>query len=213
MTMSPAGSPIGLESNSGCRLWIDGVGCWLLWWGDQLTIGNGRPAMGTLSKMGTLSQTGRLRIMADLQTQHATWQRLNRENWLQIHAATRINGREVSGKVLLRNGDEIQLGESVKVVIQTPSPLSPSSIMTITSGQRMCDFLDGVVLFSQTCLLGSEQQCHIQCRNWKHRIVFFNDDGHLAWRTNQPGAVPGRVHAGEIIETSECQLRIESGVN
>ena len=43
---------------SGCRLWIDGVGSWLLWLGDEFTIGNASLSGGPRGYPGTDRQVG-----------------------------------------------------------------------------------------------------------------------------------------------------------
>lgn len=201
MTMPVVMTPINLRQTPGCRLWIDGVGCWLLWWAAELTIGNGSPV-----KAGRF----RFRIMSDLHPQHGTWKRHEGANWFQPQAGvTRLNSHVIHCESPLRSGDVLRLGDSVLLNWSQPCPLSPSPVFTIGSSHRNCDHLDGVVLFDQTCLLGPSIHNHIQCRHWEERVVLFDHEGELWWRVDQPGRLPQPVHPGEILVPNNWRLRVE----
>lgn len=185
----------------GWRLWIDGVGCWLLWRNQELCIGNGSPNSPSES---------RFRILSDLQTRHGLWRRHQGENWFSPLAATSLNGRALEQENPLRNGDEIRLGSSVLLGFRIPSPLSPSAVFTIRSSHRSNDLFDGIVLFDQTCLLGNGEQDHIRCLDWKERLILFETEaGFWSKRENEIGQ-PQRLASGDLIETPEGRVRIES---
>lgn len=193
-------TPIALDARSGCRLWIDGVGCWLLWFGDSLALGNGAP---------TKQDQDRIRIYADLKSRHALWNRHEESTWLEPRGPARVNGQLIQEETRLRGGDRIQLGDDVELNCQVPSPLSNTATMSIVSGHRTVDGLDGWVLFDQTCLIGPGEQAHIRCRLWEETIVLFERHRHLWWRVHRGDSQPQPVRAGEILGAGDWRLRVE----
>lgn len=189
-----------LRTTLGCRLWIDGVGCWLLWFRNQLTFGNAAPASDDVQ---------RFRLLADLRTRHASWFRTADSNFLQPAGPAAVNGIQLEREAVLRSGDRIQLGQDVILKFTAPSPLSPAAVIRIESDHRAADRYDGLVLFEETCLIGPGEQCHIRCENWDETIILFERDGQLWWRVQQPGSPAAAVEDGAVIAGEHWRMRFE----
>lgn len=191
---------IEIQRAHGCRLWIDGVGNWLVWFRDSLIFGNGAELKG---------EDLRLKIMADLQTRHAKWMRRPDRDVFLPAGPARINGQAVAVETGLNKGDRIELGSGVVIRYDLPSPLSRSAVLRIDSGHRLVDHSDGVVLLNGTCLLGPGEQSHITCGQWDRTLVLFDWEGVLCWKTHQPGAEPRVALDGELIGDEQRRLRVE----
>lgn len=163
--------PLG---HSGCRLWIDGVGSWLVWFRNDLTVGNA--ASGTAEK--------HLSIQADLRTVHATFTREREDYRIVPRGEVRLNGNRLDRESLLRNNDELTLGEDVVWRFLVPSKLSRSAVLRFESSHRPSPRIDGVVLFETTCLLGPGRQTHVPCPEWEESVVLFARDGELWMKTD-----------------------------
>jgi hypothetical protein len=192
--------------HAGCRLWIDGVGCWLVWFGNELTVGNA--ASGSMKK--------HLSVQADLRTIHAAFTRTGDEYRILPHGAVHVNGNRIDRETLLRNLDEVTLGEDVAWRFSIPSPLSPSAVLAFESTHRPVPRLDGVVLFKSTCLLGPGRQAHVPCPEWQNERVLFVRDGGLWIKTGNGGQGAGvrgdepiSVADGDVLENDDGRFRVE----
>lgn len=195
-----------MQTQRGCRLWIDGVGCWLVWFRDELRVGNA--ASGTTKT--------HLSVQADLRTRHATFVRQGEDYRLVPHGAVQVNGNRIDRETLLRNNDELTLGEDVVWRFSFPSPLSPSAVLAFESTHRPVPRLDGVVLFKSTCLLGPGRQAHVPCPEWEDERVLFVRDGGLWIKagdrgqgTGGGGDEPIPVADGDVLEGDDGRFRVE----
>ncbi len=166
---------ISLKESAGCLLWIDGGGCWLLWFRDQLVWGGGstRPGSGY-----------QLRWPAALRTEHAIWSRSEGCHWLHPAGACELNGQEISTPTRLFDQDEISLNGIVRTQWRLPSPLCESAGFSLGE-HRTVDHLDGVVLFQGACLIGPGKQTHVPCPHWENRWVIYEYDGDLWGRIEE----------------------------
>lgn len=188
------------------RLWIDGVGTYLLLCDDEVTIGGIRwdgPAAD-------------LSLQAGLARQHATLRRDAEDYWLDPHAAAAVNGRDIAEPVLLHDGYEIELAASVRLGFHLPSPLSASARLEWISGHRPAVRTDGVVLMAETCLLGPGPENHIRCRNWPTQFVLVRRGDRLwgrcreTWLLNEhPVDGATELSPGDVISGPEFRLRLE----
>lgn len=190
---------IDIRGQLGCRLWIDGVGCWLVWFGNEFVVGNASSA-----------EQKDLKLQADLRTRHATFLRRGESISLLADGAVRVNDRRIDGETILRNNDEVTLGEDVVWRSLIPSPLSRSAVLRFESSHRPVPRIDGAVLFDQTCLLGPGQQTHIPCPEWKESVVLFARDGGLWMRTGDRNDQPRPVADGDVIGGDDWRFRIEA---
>lgn len=181
------------EKQTACKLWIDGVGCYLIHFGNELTIGNALVNSGSSLKLA---------IMADLHSQHATIHYRNETYRLRQHGQCVVNGQPVREEQILQNGNQIRLGSDVDVRLNLPSPLSQSASLCLESSHRFADGLDGAILFQQNCLLGPGTQKHIPCRDWASDIVIFTRKDILFCKAMQGEITVDGEQAGR-----EVQLR------
>lgn len=197
---SAVNHPIDLRRTAGCRLWIDGAGCWMLWFRRELVFGNAAPSR---------DDTQRFRILADLRTRHAAWFRDADGDFLRPAGTVAVNGVQLERETALRSGDQIQLGQDVILRFTVPSPLSRTSVVGIESGHRTADRCDGLILLEETCLIGPGEQCHIRCENWDETIVLFERDDRLWYQGRRPGSAAAAVTDGFVIAGEHGRMRFE----
>jgi hypothetical protein len=189
------------QKATGCRLWIDGVGCWLIWFREELLIGNGAPAE---------SSSFHWRILGDIKSQHARWVREEGRDWIDPLGAMSRGTEKMEVRTICRSHELFMLGNDVQLEYEVPSPLSRTAVLKVTSGHRSAEGIDGVILFQQTCLLGPGRQAHIPCSAWKETLLLFEREGHLWAKMHEPPGSPLPLRQGQILEGSDWRLRIES---
>lgn len=194
--VSPA---IDLQQIQGCRLWIDGVGTWLVWFGKTLRIGNAAPTSGE-----------KWRIQGDLRTVHARIQREDGDYRLEADGPARCDGIPVSTSTILPLDSRVELGADVELRFDVPSPLSGSAVVQLVGGHRAADGSAGVVLFDQTCLLGRGKQVHILCRGWDATVILFERQGQLWWRQHGLSGPGCPVGEGEFLSGEDWSFRVET---
>lgn len=153
-----------LEANSteSYRLWIDGVGGFLLCCGRSVTVGS--------------SSSADVAIRAPISRQHGTFQ-LNGENWVwQLDDSSREPGRKLD-----RNPESLRLGEGVVLNFSQPHPWSQTARLTVQSSHRSILGLDGYLLMQRECLLGPTADCHIRCPEWTETIVLTRAESEFQW--------------------------------
>ena len=201
-----------ISDEAGCRLWIDGVGSWLVWFCDELTFGNAAC---------TGRDFDRFKIFSDVKTRHATWSRRSGRDWLKPIGPVWRNGVPIENEITLSSGDHLQLGDDLLLSYSVPSPLGRSAVWRTESGHRAASGVDGLITFESTCLLGRGEQNHIRCPHWESTLILFLRDGKLWGRmqhAGQTGTVktgpgagdqPFPICDGTQIETDAGSLRVE----
>jgi hypothetical protein len=191
------------------RLWIDGVGTWLLWLPERLTIG-GPPSLTSSRPPADLP------LLADLARVHATIHRHPEYYLLALAGSGRVNGRPVAHEALLRGGEEITLGADVRLRFEVPSPLSASARVTFLSGHRPPERIDGLVLLAETCLLGAAPDHHIVCPEVQTPVVLYRKAGELWCRSPEEWRLEGRALTGAaplapgvLVASESVTFRIE----
>lgn len=208
-------SPFRVESRSPAsppreaRLWIDGVGTWLLWLPERLSLGGPRPLTSSRPPAD-------LPLLADLARLHAILERHPEYYLLALEGEGEVNGRPVAGEALLRGGEEITLGTDVRLRFEVPSPLSASARVTFLSGHRPAERLDGLVLLAETCLLGPSAEHHIVCPEVSTPLVLYRQKGGLWCRSAEEWKLEGRaltgaapLAPGALVATESVTFRIE----
>ena len=185
------------------RWWIDAVGGFLTFTRDRLQIGN----------IG--NQRNDLAIMGDLSSQHAELLR-EAQGWVLIaHAETTVNGKPVTS-AMLRDGDKIAM-RSVEWLFHQPQSWSRTARLELTSRHRLPMGMDGVLLLSDTCVLGDDKRAHIPAP--------FVGPVALSWHRGQywlrgPGEflIDGKTHQGwgplgesSLVRASWGSFRFEPG--
>lgn len=187
-----------LADHAGGRLWIDEVGCWLLWFAPTLTLGNSWPGGAY-----------RLRWLAELRTEHALCHARNGADWVQPRGPVMQNGKPITAEQCLRSGDELLCGTDLRLRYRIPTPLSATAVLTCESGHRTADGLDGVVFVRQTCLIGPGEQNHIAARGWNDPVLLFEQQGEL-WCRTHPQAAAQPVVPGEVLSGENARMRFET---
>jgi len=206
----PARRPPAIGSNSTNEdrflLWIDGVGGFLLLTRPAVTIG------------GPTAADADLQLLASLSGRHATIHRDDGNYLLEAHGPTSVNQRPVTESTELRDGAEIRLGRSVRLVFHQPSVLSGSGRLSFQSDHRPSHSLDGVILVDDTCLLGPGRDCHIRCPEWDDSVILIHRRSD--WLVHSPQLdleINGKrlrgktaITDGEIVTGPDLRFHIES---
>lgn len=198
-----------IVASSSCdryMLWIDGVGAWQLCVGSQFLIG-GPTLEGTSPDVC---------LMANLSRRHAALQR-NGEDWfIHPYHSTVVSGRSVTGPTLLRTGDAICLADRVRLGFRIPSILSGSAMIDFESHHRPNHSVNGIILMTDSVLLGPRKDYHVCCSDWPELVVIYRQDGQLRCRSKAAMSVNGdRVRDsaalidGAIVSGDDFRFRIE----
>jgi hypothetical protein len=144
------------------RLWLDGVGAFLLCFDNQVRIGgsgNERESRAEISLMSNLSR------------HHARLIRSGEVWLLEPLGPTAVDGRPVVKHRLLNDGNQIQLGSSVKLRFQLPSALTGTAQLNFESSHRPNPSIDGIILVAGTCIIGPGLDSHITSRPESDRVL------------------------------------------
>ena len=187
-------------------VWIDGVGAWQLCVGSQFLIGG-----------PTLEDTSAdICLMANLSRRHASLLRKGEDWFIHPHQSTVVSGRAVNGPTLLRTGDEICLAERVRLGFRIPSVLAGSAVIDFESHHRPAQSVNGIILMTDSILLGPRKDHHVCCQHWQELVVIYNQDGGLRCRSKAALNVNGmRVRDsalltdGAIVSGDDFRFRIE----
>lgn len=187
-------------------LWIDGVGAWQLCVGSEFLIGG--PAREEPS--------ADICLMANLSRRHATLKRIGEDWFIHPHQTTVVSGRSVSGPALLRNGDAICLAERVRLGFRIPSVLAGSAVVDFESHHRPAHSVNGIILMTDSVLLGPRKDYHVCCSEWADLIVLYHQDRQLRCRSKMSLTVDGErvrdwavVGDGSIVAGEDFRFRIE----
>jgi len=209
-----AGGP--RSNNRRLMIWVDGVGGFLTLVGERFVIG--QP-----SSEGAVD----LAIRADLSRRHCVVQRSGEGYWIEpVHALSGtaaeagrqilVAGRAISGPTLLANGNVIDLGRGVQMVYRRPHALSASARLDVASHHKTQPTADGVLLMSDTCILGPHRHCHIVCSGWQHDVLLYRQGEQLFCRAKgrlmidgQPCDGQGIVGPDAHIEGEDFVIRLE----
>lgn len=180
-------------------MWIDAVGGYLVCLGDEIVVGQACP--------GT---TVDVPIQADIPRRHIKIRREG-EGYVIEPLAVGVNGRtvqsarqaevKVAGKLitsnaLLSDGDEIELGQSVRMRFRKPHVLSASARLEMLGRHRTQPFADAVLLMAESCVLGPKWQNHVVCREWKGDVVLYRQDSQLFCRALESVEIDGQLQDG-----------------
>jgi tetratricopeptide (TPR) repeat protein len=198
---SPAPSPQPLpmsEPGANRRMiaWVDAVGGYLICLGDQVILGQPSPGGGA-----------DVPILADLSRRHAAVRRDGEGYTLVPLQATKLDGRLLDQPAPLADGNEIELGDGVKLKFRRPHPLSSTAVLEFVSKHRTKPKVDAIVLMAQTCVFSPRQACHVRCRNWPDDLILFRDGKNLGCRTNSSVTIDGKQveNRGPIVPNSRIQ--------
>ncbi len=188
-------------------LWIDRVGTFMLCLGDRISLG------GPVSEPPAAD----IPLLANLSRQHAEIARSGEGYYLKASAATRVAGRDVHERTYLADGNEIQLGESVKLRFRLPTIVSGTARLDFVSDHRPARAVDAVVLMDDTCILGPGADSHIRCPLWQQPVLLHRKDSQLCCKSRSDIYVNNK-HAkqsmpltdGTIVTGIDGRFRIEA---
>ena len=131
------------------RLWVDGVGGYLVCLTPRVTFGQA-------SADGPVD----VPLYADVSRLHAELTRDAEGYVLQSARDVQVNGQPVK-KVMLTSGDRITLGATCQFVFRKPIPISPTAKLELVSGHRLPQAVDGVLLMAESLVMGHEGKAHV----------------------------------------------------
>lgn len=177
-----------VEAPSYPTLWIDGVGGFTLIDREEVLIGQ-----------AIASSTADIRIVGDLSRQAAAIRRSEGDYLLQPLQPTKQNGRSVDRAQLLQDGDEVQLGERVKFQFRKPNPLSATARIDLVSLHRFKPNVNGILMLSDSCILGPQPGSHVECPTWASELLLFRHGEDWHFRTLAKVEVNGKTVQGQIL--------------
>jgi tetratricopeptide (TPR) repeat protein len=167
-------------------LWIDAVGGYLVCLSDRVVIGQAHPGSRV-----------ELPLQADISRRHAQSRREG-EGYLvePLGGMVKVDGKKVEGAALLSDGDELELGDGVRLRFRRPHVLSASARLEIISRHRTQPFVDGVILMAESCVLGPKWQNHVVCRDWSGDVVLYRREDQIFCRAMESLEIDGKLHDG-----------------
>lgn len=187
-------------------LWIDQVGAYIICLGDCVTVGG--PATGDAA--------ADVPLLANLSRRHVTFLRSGERYVLHAHAPASVGSRPVHEKSDLSDGAELVLGASVRLKFRLPSVVSGSARIEFLSDHRPARAADGIVLMSDTCLLGPSSDNHIRCPQWPVSLLLFRREGQLWIKGRDDLFIDGRhspegglLESGRLVSSSDVRFQIE----
>lgn len=187
-------------------LWIDGVGAWQLSVGTEFQIGG--PTHEEIA--------ADICLMANLSRHHASLSRKGEDWFIHPHGSTVVSGRAVTRTALLRSGDEICLGERVRLGFRIPSVLAGTALIDFESHHRPAQFVNGIILMTDSVLLGPRKDHHVCCSDWPDVVVIYLQAGVLRCRSKSALSVNGsrvkdsvELIDGTVVSGEEFRFRIE----
>jgi hypothetical protein len=131
------------------RLWVDGVGGYLVCLSPRVTLGQ-----------ATTDGPVDVPLFADVSRLHAELTRDAEGYVLESAREVQVNGRPVK-RMTLSNGDRITLGSTCQFVFRKPVPVSPTAKLELVSGHRLPQAVDGVLLMAEALVMGREGKAHV----------------------------------------------------
>jgi hypothetical protein len=174
-----------LSSNRRFLLWVDGVGGYLVCLGDEVLLGQS-------TSCGQVD----VPICADISRRHAQICRRGDGYVIEPFQRTRVNDQVIRDKTLLSSGDEIELGESVRLRFRQPHALSASARLDLVSRHRTSPSADGILLMAESCVLGPKLQNHVVCQDWQNDVVLYRRDDELHCRAMDAIEIDGQLCDG-----------------
>jgi len=177
--------------------WIDGVGGFLICLGEEVVLGQPSVAGADIP------------LLADLSRQHATIRREGESYVIAPIHRVSVDGHVLVGPTVLVDGAIIELGDSVRMKFHRPHALSATALLTLESHHKTEPAVDGIVLMSESCILGPQPQSHICCRDWSDDFVLFRRGDDLQFRTSASVEVDGEATNTGTIITGNCRIEGE----
>src|SRR3989442_720812 len=163
-------------------LWIDGVGGYLVFLGNRITLGQATPE----------TQVD-VAVFAEVSRHHATLTRDSEGYLLEALRSVQVNGRKAE-RVLLQSGDRVTLGTSCQLQFHQPVPISASARLQLVSGHRLRLAVEGVLLMADTLVLGPGHQVHVPMPDVNRTLVLYRNKEGMGLRAEGEVLVNGRPY-------------------
>lgn len=188
------------ERKPGKRIvaWIDAVGAFLVCMGDEIVLG--QPAAD-----GSVD----VPFLADLSRRHAIIRREGEAYVLTPLQRTLVDGRPTTEAAVLRDKSVVKLGDAVEFRFRKPHALSNTAVLEILSHHKTEPAVDGIVLMSESCILGPQPHSHVRTPEWTSDLVLFRRGGDLMCRTHTPLEIDGQTCVGQAIVAGDCRIESE----
>ena len=173
------------KNSSRFLLWIDSVGGYLVCLANEIVLGQATPGNRV-----------DVPIMGDLSRRHAIVRRHGEGYVIEPVHAVRVHNQTIHEATLLSDGDEIELGNSVRLRFRKPHVLSASARLEFISRHRTQPSADGILLMAESCVLGPKFQNHVVCRNWSHDVVLYRQEDELFCRAMESIEIDGQLCDG-----------------
>jgi tetratricopeptide (TPR) repeat protein len=175
------------ETKTGTRflLWVDAVGGYLVCLENDVLLGQASPGNPV-----------DVPILGDVARRHARIRRQGEGYLIEPIGSVSIEGRPIHSTALLADGDEVQLGSSVRFRFRKPHALSATARLEFVGRQRVQPSCDAVLLMAESCVLGPNWHNHIVCRDWDDDVVLYRQEDELFCRAMDTIEVDGLVCDG-----------------
>ena len=140
-------------------LWVDNVGSFLTISGECITLG----------RAGS-SKDPDIAIGADLDGVHAEIVRRDHDWFVVARGECFVGGRPVI-RHLLADGDEIRLGQKVRMRFRQPTSLSSSAVLDLSAQYRLAGDIRRVLLVDGHFLVGGTTGCHVETPEFDGRLI------------------------------------------
>ncbi len=177
---------IGKCDNRRLQLWIDSVGGYLVCLGDDVTLGQAVPGA-----------TVDIPVFGNLTREHATIRRDGEGYIVTPLANVTLGGKPLQGPTFLSDGDELQLGDSVRFRFRQPHALSQTARLEPLSGHRTQPAADAVLLMAESLVMGRKLNDHVVCRDWPEETILFRSGDEIHCRSNSEFEIDGHLSDGE----------------
>lgn len=190
------------------RLWVDGVGAFLVCLASQVTIGGPSELPEKRADISLLSNLSRHHV------------RLIRsgEVWLlEPLGPVQIDGRHIVKHTLLSDRNSLHLGSSVVLKFHLPCSLSGTARLDFESSHQTQPAVDGVILLADTCVIGGGADAHVRVQKSTDRVLLIRRPNGLWCKSPEQIEIdgiaagtevpcePNRVYAGQ-----SWQFRLEA---
>lgn len=199
---------VGRQVRGLFRLWLDGVGVYLLCLDHHLRIGG---------PTHQADERAEISLLSNLSRHHARLIRSGEVWLLEPLGPTAVNGNLIVRHTLLNDGNQVQLGSSVNLRIYIPSPLSGTARLELESGHQTQPAVDGVILFAETCVIGTSQDAHIVCIGEMEQVLLIRRPHGLWCKSTESIQVDGvdsgmevMCEAGKVYGGVNWQFRLEA---
>jgi hypothetical protein len=137
-------------------------------------------------------------VLGDLSRRHVLIRREGDGYLIRPVGEVRVEGRKISRDCVLADGDEIEMGESVRMRFRQPHALSVSARLDLVSHHRPQPSADAILLMADACILGPGARNHVVCRHWSGDVVLFRTKGgQLHCRAGEWLEIDGTRYSGQ----------------